>query len=586
MHSKVFRSLLVVGISRCFAKAWVWAICVEIFCAGLVGRPLAAAQDAAGGDAPLTLRVQSRLVVEDLLVTDAHGNPVHGLPQSAFHVTDQGEPQTIKSLEEGAPDGGSARTAPVEALPAGVFTNADRGDAHTASEVLLIDADDMATLDQMYLLDQLRRAIAQLPPGLQVAVFRVSHGRTVLIRGMSTDRADLRRAIEECLPAMGLGADSKFQSAIEQLVTVAAYLERTPGRKNLLWFAGEFPLVSVAEQDVAMDTPPPDVASRTHVIHQIQESLAEARISVYPVDVRGVITVDIPPPSPDPTTGAGSVGANVQGRNPSAALAPRTQVLQPSGDGPAEQRDAMRELAQATGGKAYMLNNIAAEVEQAFDLGTRAYTLTYTPKEYAVDESWHKVRITVDGNYQLSYRPGYLASWTANPEQRQGFRLVDRAKVPAGADERKPVLFDVKVAPLAEAGPKGTARVAVEYLIPADQLLFAHGIQGWRNQVLVTTYAYDAAGKIRDGKQQELDTTLTEEQWPKAQKTDGAGTADGVGAEGCEVPVVSCARQAIGPDGDDYAFDARGACLAGGAGSFCEGFERGFACCAVRPLLS
>lgn len=324
--------------------------------------------------------------------------------------------------------------------------------------------------------------------------------------------------MEECLPVMGIGADSKFQSAIKQLMTVAAYLEQTPGRKNVLWFAGEFPLVTVSEQNVAMDSALPEVARRAHVIHQIQELLAEARISVYPVDVRGVITVDLPMPRSDPTSGAGSVGANVQGRNPSAALAQRTQVLQPAGDGPAEQRDAMRELAEATGGKAYMLNNIATEVEQAFELGTRAYTLTYTPAQYAMDESWHKVRITVDGNYRLSYRPGYLASWTANPEQRQGFRLVNGAKVAAGADERKPVLFNVKVAPLAETGPKGMARVAVEYLIPARQLTFTHGMKGWSNQVVVTSYAYDPAGKIRDGKQQELDTTLTEEQWPKAQK--------------------------------------------------------------------
>lgn len=513
-------------LARCFR----WGVCT--FAAVLVGGgfvvgaiPLLTAQDgrAAGEGQGLTLRVQSRLVVEDLLVTDRNGRPVHGLPKSAFHVFDQGEPQTIKSFEEGAVPSTATDAAgdavPVDALPTGVFTNANRFDAHTASEVLLIDADDMVLTDQMFLLDQLRRAIQKLPPGLQVAVFRVSHGRTVLIRGFSTDRADLRRAVEECLPGMGLGADSKFQSAVEQLMTVAAYLEQTPGRKNVLWFAGEFPLVTVSEQNVGMDTPAPDVAARAHVIHQIQELLAEARISVYPVDVRGVITTDISAPSPDVTIGAGGVGANVQGRNPSAALASRTQVMGPSGDGPAEQRDAMRELARATGGRAYMLNNIATEVEQAFDLGTRAYTLTYTPAHYAIDDSWHKVRITVDGNYQLSYRPGYLASWTANPEQREGFRLVGGGeKVAAGAEARKPVLFQVKVMPVADAGAKGMTRLAVQYLIPADQLTFAHGVKGWSNQVLVTSYAYDPAGKIKNGKLQELDTSLTEEQWPRAQK--------------------------------------------------------------------
>lgn len=103
-----------VGVSRCFPRALVWAAlgC----CFACLGGPVAAAQDAPEGGLPPTLRVQSRLVVEDLLVTDAKGNPVHGLPRSAFHVTDQGQPQTIKSFEEGAPEAVGTGAAPVEPL--------------------------------------------------------------------------------------------------------------------------------------------------------------------------------------------------------------------------------------------------------------------------------------------------------------------------------------------------------------------------------------------------------------------------------------------------------------------------------------
>jgi hypothetical protein len=35
-------------------------------------------------------------------VTDKNGNPVHGLPQSVFHIFDNKQPQVIASFEEHA----------------------------------------------------------------------------------------------------------------------------------------------------------------------------------------------------------------------------------------------------------------------------------------------------------------------------------------------------------------------------------------------------------------------------------------------------------------------------------------------------
>src|SRR5581483_7984071 len=37
------------------------------------------------------LRINSRAVLVDVIVTDAHGNPVPGLPRDAFSVTEQGK---------------------------------------------------------------------------------------------------------------------------------------------------------------------------------------------------------------------------------------------------------------------------------------------------------------------------------------------------------------------------------------------------------------------------------------------------------------------------------------------------------------
>ena len=40
----------------------------------------------------------TRVVLTDVTVTDANGNPVHGLPQSVFRIFDDKQPQAIASL--------------------------------------------------------------------------------------------------------------------------------------------------------------------------------------------------------------------------------------------------------------------------------------------------------------------------------------------------------------------------------------------------------------------------------------------------------------------------------------------------------
>ena len=459
-----------------------------------------------------TLGAQSRLVFEDVLVTDSRGRPVHGLPASAFHVFDQGRPQLIRSVEEGVPAKDEA-LADLKPMPPGTFTNAENHGSHAAYEVLLIDADDLVIQDQMFLLAQLRRAIAVAPTALPIAVFRVSNGKVVQIRGFSSDRADLQRAVGEGFPVLTHAIDSQFQSAVEQLMTVSAFLQQVPGRKNVLWFSGAFPLVSASDDEGTPGGITVDYAAREQTIHQIQEALAEARVSVYPIDVRGVLTADLAPP----TAAQGDASSPTAGRNPSATLSRTPIVAGPFGAGDAERRDSASRLAAATGGKAYSLNNLADEVGEAFDLGTRAYTVEYVPNPYSTDESWHRVRITVDGNYHLSYRPGYLATWSGVPGGRQGFRLEDGEKVSTGTtDALKPLVFTAKVAPAPDAGGKGPLRLRISFQIAADQVSFVPKNGRWQDQLLVCSYAYDVQGRMRGGKLQQLDTSLTRDQWQRA----------------------------------------------------------------------
>lgn len=47
-------------------------------------------------DSGFSLKVESRLIESTVLVRGADGKPVTGLPQTAFHITEDGAPQTVK----------------------------------------------------------------------------------------------------------------------------------------------------------------------------------------------------------------------------------------------------------------------------------------------------------------------------------------------------------------------------------------------------------------------------------------------------------------------------------------------------------
>lgn len=90
-------------------------------------------------DAQTTLRVSSRAVLVDVIVTDQHGKPVTGLKQGDFTVMEQGKPQGIDFFEE---HHANQPAAPVEMprLPQNVFSNFSPFPQPPAVNVLLLDS--------------------------------------------------------------------------------------------------------------------------------------------------------------------------------------------------------------------------------------------------------------------------------------------------------------------------------------------------------------------------------------------------------------------------------------------------------------
>ena len=389
-----------------------------------------------------TLRAFSNLVVIDVVVTDSNKNPVHGLKQSDFTLLENGKEQNIRHFEEHKP--GPARSiALAPKLPAGLFSNISAAPTNGPVNVLLLDYLNTPLTSQPNARKQLLDYLDKAPAGTRIAIFGLTE-RLEMLQGFTSDMAVLKSALTMTKgPSRvsnllsdpvngGLQGDTTISDALandptavdgmltqemiddvnrfEALTTsfqqqlraeytlhafdeLARYLVGIPGRKNVIWFSGGFPLD--VEPNVNERDENDSVVRNDEEIRKTDNLLTRAQIAVYPVDAQGLqtdSTYDI----------ASSLGD--AGTNGTATMGFLNQI--------AQNHEAMFAMAEDTGGEAFVnTNGLTQAVGKAIEEGSNYYTLSYTPANVQWDERFRTIKIKVDNPNakNLSYRNGYYA---------------------------------------------------------------------------------------------------------------------------------------------------------------------------------
>ncbi len=114
-------------------------------------------------DSTATLKTKARLVLVDVVVTNDKGDPVTGLQKKDFEVFEDGQPQTISTFEEhrGAP----ITQIQMPPLPPHVFTNFPLVQAADSVNIILLDALNTPSRDQLYVRSQMLKYLKTIPPG-------------------------------------------------------------------------------------------------------------------------------------------------------------------------------------------------------------------------------------------------------------------------------------------------------------------------------------------------------------------------------------------------------------------------------------
>jgi VWFA-related protein len=537
-----------------------------------------------------TLHAATELVIVDVVVQDRNGNPYHGLTRDDFVVTEQKKPQTVRNFEEHAANNAQKPGPPMPPMPPGVFTNYTPVAPDSTLNVLLIDALNTPMKDQSFLRQQLLDFVKHEKPGTRVAVFGLT-SRVFMLQGFTSDPAILQAAVEHKLLARasplladpvggGSGPESlsdamqdsplgnsaaaaqtianlqqfeaeaaSFQTKLRTDYTldafnaIAHYLANFPGRKNIIWFSGSFPLN--IEPDETLNDPFAVMEDSNEEFRETTNLLARSQIAVYPVDARGLMT--------SPVFDASNSGSKYA-RSPSAFVRDQMKFDQSQ----AQEHMTMEQMASDTGGQAfYNTNGLSAAVGKALDAGSNYYTLTYTPSDRNWNGSYRNIHVQLAGTpatygLHLSYRHGYYGDDPAHPAKRGELAtnvppteaaLVDhaseaysRAAMSHGAPAPADILFKVRAIPMTgkdedtvaagnQADPAGKMKApyrtyAIDYVALPSEFKFSLESDGrHKGAIEFTTFVFDADGNVLNIADKAISMDLTPETYQRFMST-------------------------------------------------------------------
>ena len=166
-------------------------------------------------------------------------------------------------------------------------------------------------------------------------------------------------------------------STIDSLRVLGEKLARLPGRKNLIWVTPGFPMRCSPNME-----------------DESQKAIAQlndANVALNAIDVRGV-------------------GPGI--RDPQVSV--------------------MKSMTEATGGKAYLQNDIGRAIVEADEATRTNYTLGFYLADNERDGNFHKLELRTDrARLSLSYRKGYIA------EKVSGSAAKERGTRDRAAESRR-----------------------------------------------------------------------------------------------------------------------------------------------------
>jgi VWFA-related protein len=255
--------------------------------------------------------------------------------------------------------------------------------------------------------------------------------------------------------------DARVGITLNAMMQLAGYLSGIPGRKNLVWLSGSFPIASF---NADMQNPMSDNRNYVGRVRLAAKLLSDSQVAVYPVDVRGMDTGKISASDNNVGLGPGTQGTAVAPGLPpvngdsviSPYVAFQQEAMQDLARRTAE-RTALNQMASETGGTAFFSSNaIADAIKTATEQGSNYYSLSYSSSNKNYDGRFRRIKVSLaEKGYHLHYRPGYFAEDPNSPaKMREIAHNIRVVAMQYGSPQSHQIRFSVRVVPI---GPKTKA---------------------------------------------------------------------------------------------------------------------------------
>jgi VWFA-related protein len=458
-----------------------------------------------------TIRVQTKLVLVDVRVTDKKGQPVTDLRADDFRVFEDGVEQkitsfSIENIEQLARAGevnGAPPTIDLGKLPPAVSVNeVNKLVQNHRLVVLFFDLSSMQVDDLLRAVKSAESFVQrQLTPADLVAVVTYSSDLR-LAQNFTNDRAELRKALEgirigesSSLADQGeTGAAGGTSATGEEVVTqdtseaftpdetefnifntdeklaalesLADLLRGVPGRKSVIHFSSGVERTGIENQAQLRATT--DAANR-------------ANVSLYTVDARGLVGL---PPGGDATS------ASPSGTAAYTASAFSSQLSSLEGG-----RETLASLALDTGGRTYYdINDFSQAFAGVQQDNSTYYLLGYSPSNTKSDGRFRRIHVEVKhAGVKVQARPGYYA-----PKNFRQFTAQDKEVQLEQAMNLDEPFVDLPLA-VETASFRGSNQqyyVVLAAKIPGSAISFLNKSSKQRTEFDFAWRATDAAGHV------------------------------------------------------------------------------------------
>jgi len=383
----------------------------------LTTSPMTGSAQQPGGNGSFTLKVQSDIVLTNVVVRDKKtGEVVKGLKASDFTILENGKPQKIASFDYQNVD--EAAVLHEKATVTGKTSIADLLNPHLAADsgtlrdhrliVMFFDLSSMQPEDTDRAVQAAQDYInKKMQPADLVALVSMSTGLS-MDHDFTADKAALLKGVGKYNGTEGTGFangttgssdgtaddgssytadDTEYNSLntdreLYAIRTIAKSLERVDQRKSLLYFSGGLTRNGIENQ-----------AS----MRAATNAAIKANMAIYSVDSRGLQAL---PPVGDASTGS------LRGTAAYSGAAMQSQLNSNFGS-----QEVLGTLSSDTGGKAFFDSNDFAPAFQQIQHDSEAYYIIgFHSTNTARDGSYRHLTVKLDRNdVKIDYRPGYYA---------------------------------------------------------------------------------------------------------------------------------------------------------------------------------